>query len=127
VTQELLESTLISEIGYWLTTFPNSLVGVLFVDPPQPQDTSRWQVSLESGLSDHLVSVDVASAESSDRQFRRNSGVVLAPVALTKGLEFDAVVMIVPATAQDSGHDNRMYVGASRARDGLSVVRLGTA
>jgi DNA helicase IV len=48
--------------------------------------------------------------------------VILAPVGLTKGLEFDVVVLVSPASLTSEVDQNRHYVGCSRARTGLTVV-----
>ena len=71
-------------------------------------------------VQNHVV--ELALRDSSDRQLRRDSGVILAQVGLTKGLEFDVVVLIAPII-QESETQKKFYVGCGRARTALSVIK----
>ncbi len=56
------------------------------------------------------------------------SGVMVLPVAYTKGLEFDAVVILNPdreAYPSDNGHAKLLYVAATRALHELAVLHTG--
>lgn len=56
------------------------------------------------------------------------SGVMVLPVAYTKGLEFDAVVILNPdreAYPSDNGHAKLLYVAVTRALHELAVLHTG--
>jgi hypothetical protein len=111
-----------SDVLRWLREFPDCSCGVLFAEDYSFEVLSKLRDDVEAALHDELVTVDLALADSSERQLRKDSGVILAPVGLTKGLEFDVVVLVTPATLTSEIDRNRHYVGCSRARTGLTVV-----
>jgi len=106
----------------WLREFPECSCGVLFTEDHSFEVLGKLRDDVEGALHDELVTVDLALADSSERQLRKDSGVILAPVGLTKGLEFDVVVLVSPASLSSEVNRNRHYVGCSRARTGLTVV-----
>ena len=56
------------------------------------------------------------------------SGIMVLPVEYTKGLEFDAVLILNPAKEEypvDDGHAKLLYVAATRALHELCVLHLG--
>jgi hypothetical protein len=111
-----------SDVLRWLREFPDCSCGVLFAEDYSPELLSKLRDDVEAALHDELVTVDLALADSSERQLRKESGVILAPVGLTKGLEFDVVVLVSPQSLTSEIDRNRHYVGCSRARTGLTVV-----
>jgi len=111
-----------SDVLRWIRDFPECSCGVLFSQDYSLEVLSKLRDDVEAALHDELVTVDLALADSSERQLRRESGVILAPVGLTKGLEFDVVVLVSPASLGSEVDRNRHYVGCSRARTGLTVV-----
>ncbi|MDE7325425.1 MAG: AAA family ATPase [Lachnospiraceae bacterium] len=59
-------------------------------------------------------------------EFRQ--GIMVLPVSYTKGLEFDAVLLLEPTAAQypqDDGHAKLLYVAATRALHELAVLHTG--
>lgn len=55
-------------------------------------------------------------------------GIMVLPVSYTKGLEFDAVLLLEPTMAQypkDDGHAKLLYVAATRALHELAVLHTG--
>ena len=111
-----------AEVLHWVREFPDSNCGVLFVDDHDPETLAVLRDEVEAALHDELVTVDLAIAESSERQLRKESGVILAPVGLTKGLEFDVVILVSRMTLDSYVDKNRHYVGCSRARTALTVI-----
>ena len=111
-----------NDVLRWIREFPDCSCGVLFSEGYSLEVLSKIRGDVEAALHDELVTVDLALADSNERQLRRESGVILAPVGLTKGLEFDVVVLVSPASLTSEVDRNRHYVGCSRARTGLTVV-----
>jgi len=73
--------------------------------------------------------VHVVSRRAGGANLRRTDCAIIAPVTATKGLEFDAVVFLdVGDDWRDQGahvdeiKKNALYVAASRAKQGLSLV-----
>ena len=55
-------------------------------------------------------------------------GIMVLPVDYTKGLEFDAVLLLEPTAVKypkDDGHAKLLYVAATRALHELSVLHTG--
>ncbi len=66
--------------------------------------------------------------ESDPDRMEFGSGVMVLPVELTKGLEFDAVLILEPAREEyplDDGHARLLYVAATRALHRLCVYHTG--
>lgn len=112
----------VRELRHWLQRDHDSSCGVLFIDDLEPPALQEARAFIERGLQDMLVPVQLALPDQSEGQLRGDAGVVIAPVALTKGLEFDVIVLISRAHLATAVQRNRHYVGCSRARTGLSVV-----
>lgn len=58
-----------------------------------------------------------------------DKGIMVLPVEYTKGLEFDAVLLLDPGREQypaDDGHAKLLYVAATRALHRLSVLHTGS-
>ena len=74
-----------------------------------------------------LNNPEIKLIRKSDTSF--SNGVVVIPSYLSKGLEFDAVIMVSSLNAPFNGQENRklFYTGCSRALHELSVVYEGNA
>ena len=84
-------------------------------------EKSAEQVSAE--LSKHLT---LAANPLETAEF--GNGVMVLPVAYTKGLEFDAVLILDPSKDDypvDDGHAKLLYVAATRALHELCVLHTG--
>ena len=71
----------------------------------------------------------VVIADSDPKTAQFGDGVFVLPVAYTKGLEFDAVILYNPTRTQypsDDGHVKLLYVAATRALHELAVFYTGT-
>ena len=124
VGQQSLGDAIGSDVLRWLRDFPDCSCGVLFAEDYSFEVLHQLRDDVEAALHDELVTVDLALADSSERQLRKESGVILAPVGLTKGLEFDVVVLVSATSLRSDVDRNRHYVGCSRARTGLTVITL---
>lgn len=74
-------------------------------------------------LSNHIPILD-----SNLEQLEFGAGIMVLPVEYTKGLEFDAVLILNPtkeAYPKDDGHAKLLYVGATRALHELCVLHTG--
>ncbi|MDE6386864.1 MAG: AAA family ATPase [Lachnospiraceae bacterium] len=70
--------------------------------------------------------VDVMESDPEKTQF--GSGIMVLPVEYTKGLEFDAVLILDPSRDKyptDDGHAKLLYVAATRALHELCVLHTG--
>ncbi len=70
--------------------------------------------------------VEIEESKLDKAQFK--TGVMVLPVAYTKGLEFDAVLLYNPTKAdypEDDGHAKLLYVAATRALHELAIVHMG--
>ena len=84
-------------------------------------EESAGRVALELGK---LIPV----AESSLEKAVFSDGVMVLPVAYTKGLEFDAVLILDPDRVDypvDDGHAKLLYVAATRALHELCILHTG--
>jgi DNA helicase IV len=125
-TRELAR-TVADEIRYWRDTIADSTVAVLYHGRWNGAKALRDQ--LEELLQDTLIQVHLARGAGRNDALRRTDCAIIATVAGTKGLEFDAVVLIDPAEVwvdrprrMTPMRRNALYVGASRAKQGLSVL-----
>ena len=116
-----------AEVRYWREEIPNATVGVLFHGERWNQ-ARRFAQRIEEALGDTLTEVRVASARDSG-QLSRTDCATIASVENTKGLEFDAVVFIDrhqdwkgPIAEVAEIRRNGLYVAASRAKQGLSLL-----
>ncbi len=69
----------------------------------------------------------IAIKDMGEEEASFGSGVMVLPVAYTKGLEFDAVLIWDPTIAkypEDDGHVKMLYVAATRALHELNVVYI---
>jgi superfamily I DNA/RNA helicase len=95
----------------------------------------KWPASkelrkeLENLLQDTLTEVHLAVGVGRGEMLRRNDCALIATVSGSKGLEFDAVVVIDPKgfwlaepTALSETRKNALYVAVSRAKQGLSLI-----
>lgn len=79
------------------------------------------QVAAELGKRIKVEESDLSLAE-----FKQ--GIMVLPVDYTKGLEFDAVLLLEPTAVKypkDDGHAKLLYVAATRALHELSVLHTG--
>lgn len=70
--------------------------------------------------------VDVGESDLEKAEF--GAGIMVLPVEYTKGLEFDAVLILDPSREEypvDDGHAKLLYVAATRALHELAVLHLG--
>ena len=111
------------EVLKWIHEYPTCTCGVLFIDDLPTEELVQLETEVAIALEEKCISVELALRDSSARQLRRDSGVILAPVGLTKGLEFDVVVLVAPIIQESETQKNRFYVGCSRARTALSVIK----
>lgn len=84
------------------------------------QETAR-ETTKELGQFIEVRESDLETAEF-------GSGIIVLPVAYTKGLEFDAVLILDPTREEypvDDGHAKLLYVAATRALHELCVLHTG--
>lgn len=134
---DALVRTVATEIRHWREDIQRSTVAVLFDGQWAARAGRRHIRRFLDELSDDLatdsaLTVEFISSTSQGGRLRRTNCVLLASVKATKGLEFDAVVLIDPREEwkRDLLHvstrkKNGLYVGASRAKQGLSLVMSG--
>ena len=70
--------------------------------------------------------IDIADEDLNTAEF--GDGVMVLPVAYTKGLEFDAVLLFDPSERKypsDDGNVKLLYVAATRALHELAVLHRG--
>ena len=70
--------------------------------------------------------IDVMESDPEKTEF--GSGIMVLPVEYTKGLEFDAVLILNPSREKyptDDGHAKLLYVAATRALHELCVLHIG--
>ena len=85
------------------------------------QRLSRCLLSLKNHI-------EIADDDIETAQF--GAGVMVLPVAYTKGLEFDAVLLFDPSERKypaDDSHVKLLYVAATRALHELAVFHRGQA
>lgn len=112
------------------STIPYATVGVLFDGRWTAESVRRFKERLEDDLaSDSALSVLLIGRGSRGGHLRKTNCVLIASVASTKGLEFDAVVFIDPvrewadaAAKPTLRQKHGLYVATSRAKQGLSLV-----
>lgn len=86
---------------------------------------SKDAEKVQAELKKELPSLDIAG-QKEEHMF--DNGVMVLPVALTKGLEFDAVLLFQPSEKnypEDDGHVKLLYVAATRALHELVVLCRG--
>lgn len=106
-------------------------------------ESSRENIGESSGLDtiavvcrDQTEAADVAKElskyvdviESDPEKTEFGSGIMVLPVEYTKGLEFDAVLILDPSREKyptDDGHAKLLYVAATRALHELCVLHVG--
>ncbi len=124
-----LVHTAAAEIRRWREAIPRGTVGVLYDRRLSSEKIKSLRTRLETLLQDSLTAVYVVTNRSGGANLRRTDCAILAPVAATKGLEFDAVVFVDVANEWKDGKvelsdvkKNGLYVATSRAKQGLSLV-----
>jgi DNA helicase IV len=117
-----------AEVRHWRSIMPNATVAVLFDNAPATSELENLKEQLETSLQDQLVTVYLAAPGAGGAQLREMDCVHIAAVRQTKGLEFDAVIVVdlneewsAGSVAVDRRARNSLYVAASRARSGLTV------
>jgi len=123
-----LAEAVADEIRYWRQAIPNATVGVLF-HGKRWDGLRRLADRVETALQDTLTSVYLAVGSGRAHYLGRADCAVIATVRGTKGLEFDATVVIDPHGVWkrpleeiETVRRNAMYVSASRGRQGLSLI-----
>jgi len=123
-----LADAVAAEIRLWREQIPNATVGVLFHGRRWTGLRSLAQ-RVEGLLEDTLTEVHLAIGSGQAHYLTRTDCAIIASVAGTKGLEFDAAIVIDPRRVWRRSLDqistvrrNGMYVAASRARQGLSII-----
>ena len=121
-------SQLSEEIAYWRDDTARCTLGVLFDGQVDLDELEVFHESIEEAIEDLLVPVYLIRPKSRDRAILKTDCIVIAPIEATKGLEFDAVVLLDNARVESSEtpsasrrRQNAFYVAASRARQGLSI------
>ncbi|MCI5612810.1 MAG: DUF4968 domain-containing protein [Agathobacter sp.] len=112
--QELLISTVVT-VRQWLG---NGYDTIAIVCRDEEKSKAVWEQ-----LKDHL---DVADGTREDAEF--GNGVMVLPVASTKGLEFDAVLLFNPTEESYPAEDKYvklLYVAATRALHQCTVLYQG--
>jgi len=126
-----LAEAIAEEIRNWREQIPNATVGILSLDHSRTVRTKLAKLArrIETALSDTLTDVYLAVGDGRTRHLGRTDCAVIATVVDTKGLEFDGVVVIDPRRLWRHPlmeismlRRNRMYVAASRARQGLTLI-----
>lgn len=86
----------------------------------------RDQIEAAAVADELLQYVDVVWGDPDKTEF--GSGIMVLPVEYTKGLEFDAVLILNPSREKypvDDGHAKLLYVAATRALHELCVLHTG--
>ncbi len=86
----------------------------------------RDQKAAVKAARDLSTFIEVAESDLEKAVF--GNGVMVLPVAYTKGLEFDAVLIVDPDNEDypvDDGHAKLLYVAATRALHELCVLHIG--
>ena len=86
----------------------------------------RNQKSADTVFKELKQYIDVIESDPEKAVF--GSGVMILPVEYTKGLEFDAVILLDPTRTDypvDDGHAKLLYVAATRALHELCVLHTG--
>lgn len=137
IRPDALVRTVASEIRHWREEIPRLTVAVLFdgqwAARAGRRHTRRFLDELSDDLgTDSALTVELISSTSQGGRLRRTNCVLLASVKATKGLEFDAVVLIDPREEwkrellhASTRKKNGLYVGSSRAKQGHSLVMSG--
>lgn len=123
-----LAQAIAEETRHWRDVIPNATVGVLF-------HGGRWTglkklaSEIRSRLGDTLTDVHLAVGKGQSHYLTKTDCAVIATVRGTKGLEFDATIVIDPRRVWrkplgeiEEVQRNAMYVSASRAKQGLSLI-----
>lgn len=126
-----LARAIATEARHWCDRFSgsgNARVAVLYDGIIQPMRLKWLRKKLEVALSDLLLTVELISPSGGGEQLRRPDQVSIAPVRQSKGLEFDAVIVVEsksrwskPVDQIDLRYRNGFYVATSRAQAGLSL------
>jgi hypothetical protein len=116
-----------AEARLWRERTAGATVAVLYDGKVSPKRLRQLRDDVAAALQDQITSVHLIEPRSRGGQLRETDCVIIASVRQTKGLEFDAVVLIEirPDWARserdvDVRIRNGLYVAASRARNGLS-------
>ncbi len=86
----------------------------------------RDQASASAAARELRKLVDIMESDLETAEF--GNGILVLPVEYTKGLEFDAVLILDPAREEypvDDGHAKLLYVAATRALHELCVLHTG--
>jgi len=120
-----------TEARHWCETISgtgSARVAVLYDGRIKPKRLAWLKKKLEVALDDLLLTVELISASGGGEQLRRPDQVSIAPVRQSKGLEFDAVIVVEPRARWSKPMDqidlrsrNGFYVATSRAQAGLSL------
>lgn len=126
-----LARAIATEARYWRNEIQGdtgATIAVLYDGRIQPRRLRWLRHELELSLSDQLIPVEVAITAAGGEPLRRTDRVVIASVRQTKGLEFDAVVIVEPRPRWSKPLEeidvrvrNGFYVAAGRARAGFSM------
>lgn len=82
----------------------------------------------EASAAAHELAQYIDVVESDPEKTEFGSGIMVLPVEYTKGLEFDAVLILDPSRQKypaDDGHAKLLYVAATRALHELCVLHTG--
>jgi superfamily I DNA/RNA helicase len=121
-------SAVADEIRHWRSITPKATVAVLYDAELEPRELEQLQDRLASALQDQILTVHAVNPAARGSQLRESDCVLIASVRQTKGLEFDAVIVVdlrddwaEASSVVDPRVRNGLYVAASRARNGLTL------
>lgn len=124
-----VHATVASEVRRWRAEIPRATVGVLLFGRWHSQQATLFRERLAAVLSESLVNIVGVGQDHSDASLHNTNCVIVAPVAATRGLEFDAVIVLdahaewsVQTAELSLRRKHELYVATSRAKQGLSIV-----
>jgi hypothetical protein len=125
---EQLSGAVLAEVQFWRRTIPDGTVAILFHGRSSSELRGLTE-TLTSDLAESLTDVRYAVGKTHAHHLNQTDCVLIASVVGTKGMEFDAVVVIDPdgtwASSVETMEElvrNGLYVAVSRAKQGLSMI-----
>jgi hypothetical protein len=125
---EGLVAAIAAEVLHWRDAIPGATVAVLCHGASR-SDLLTVSRQIQDHLADSLTQVRFALGKARSHELSQTDCAIVTSVISTKGLEFDAVVVIDPSRAwlrplnqMSTIRRNALYVAASRAKQGLSLI-----
>lgn len=123
-----LSQAIAGEVAHWRSAIPNATVGILWPGG-EWSDAEEICAELELLLGDSLTDVHLATEAGTAHYLGQVDCAIMSTAIGTKGLEFDAVVLIDPLREVSGSlceleqrNRNELYVAISRARQGASIL-----